>query len=100
MASRDDNRAGGDTVPPPRRVNSLQSIMKLRPTIGSEWSTLAFVLNRDMIKPDGSLDELHAVVFPLGSFSDREKAEEHAKNVIAITGHPGVIAACYGAPLS
>ena len=98
MASNNDDRAGGDTIPPPRRVNSLQSIMKLRPVIGAEWSTIAFVLNRDMIKPDGSLDELHAVVFPLGSFHDREEAEDHAKKVISITGHPGVVTARYGTP--
>ena len=98
MSSNYDNRAGGDTIPPPKRVNSLQSIMKLRPIQGAEWSTIAFVLNRDMIKPDGSLDELHAVVFPLGSFHNQSEAEEHAKNVISITGHPGVIAARYGSP--
>ena len=99
MASKIDNRAGGDTIPPPRKVNSLQSLMKLRPINGCQWSTIAFVLNRDMIKPDGTLDDLHAVIFPLGSFYDQDKAEEHAKNVIAITGHPGVIVAQYGAPV-
>jgi hypothetical protein len=99
MASKNDNCIGGETIPPPRRVNSLQSIMKLRPLNGCQWSTIAYVLNRDMIKPDGTLDDLHAVIFPLGSFYDQDKAEEHAKNVIAITGHPGVIAARYGAPV-
>lgn len=95
--SRNDNRAASDTMPPPPRVNSLQAIMRLRPKRGSEWCTFAFVLNRDMIRSDGTLDDLHAMVFPLGAFDDEAKASEHAKNVISITGHPGVIAARYGA---
>jgi hypothetical protein len=52
-----------------------------------------------MIRPDGSLDDLHAMVFPLGAFDDEAKASEHAKNIISITGHPGVIAARYGTPV-
>ena len=97
--SAKNNVIGSETVPPPKRVNSLQAITRLRPKKGSEWCTFAFVLNRDMIKEDGTLDELHAVVFPLGGFSERHQADEHAKNVIAITGHPAVISAQYGTPV-
>lgn len=93
------NPVGAASVPPPSRVNSLQALTRLRPKRGCEWGTFAFSLNRDMIKPDGTLDELHAVVFPLGAFSDQSAAEEHAKNIMAITGHPGVVAARYGAPV-
>ena len=93
------NRAAGDIIQSTPKINSLQAIMRLRPKVGSEWSTIAFVLNRDMIKPDGTLDELHGIVFPLGSFHSQELAEEHAKNVIAMTGHPAVVAARYGAPV-
>jgi hypothetical protein len=99
MANKQDNRAGGDIVPPLPKVNSLQALMRLRPKRGNEWCTFAFVLNRDIIKSDGSLDELHAVVFPLGAFDDQLKAEEHAKNIISLTGHPGVISAKYGSPV-
>lgn len=99
MASKNDDRAAGDIFPPLPKVNSLQALMRLRPKRGSEWNTFAFVLNRDMIGQDGKLDDLHAVVFPLGGFSEQDKAEEHAKNVIAITGHPAVIAARYGTPV-
>ena len=91
--------AAADIVPPPVRVNSLQALVKLRPIRGCEWCCIAFVLNRDMIKSDGTLDDLHAVIFHLGSFEQREKAEEHAKNIIATTGHPGVIVSRYGAPV-
>lgn len=99
MTSRKDDRAGGDTIPPLPKVNSLQALMRLRPKRGCEWCTFAFVLNRDMIRSDGSLDDLHAMVFPLGAFDSEERAEEHAKNIISITGHPAVVAAKYGAPV-
>lgn len=98
-AHKNDNVAAGDMIPPMPKINSLQAIMRLRPKTGAEWSTIAFVLNRDMIKSDGTLDDLHAVIFPLGSFSTQELAEEHAKNIISMTGHPAVIAARYGAPV-
>lgn len=91
--------AGGDIAPPVPKVNSLRALTRLRAKRGCDWCVFAFSLNRDMIKPDGTLDDLHAVVFPLGSFDDQNKAEEHAKNIIAITGHPGVIAAQYAAPV-
>lgn len=99
MAQKHDSVVAGESFPPAPKVNSLQALTRLRAKRGCEWCTFAFVLNRDMIKPDGSLDELHAIVFPLGSFSDQDKAEEHAKNVISITGHPGVIAAKYAFPV-
>lgn len=92
-------QVAGNIAPPVRKINSLQALARLRPKRGNEWCTFAFVLNRDMIKSDGTLDELHAVVFMLGAFDDQKLAEEHAKNVIAITGHPGVIAAPYGSPV-
>ena len=96
---RSSSLIGAETVPPPPRVNSLQALTRLRAKKGCDWCTFAFVLNQDMIKPDGTLDDLHALVFPLGSFSEQSQAEDHAKNVIAITKHPGVIAARYGVPV-
>jgi len=93
------DQVGAASVPPPKRVNSLQALTRLKAVNGSKWNVFAYVLNRDMVKEDGSLDELHAVVFCLGSFDEREKAEEHAKNIIEITGHPAVIAAGYSVPV-
>ena len=98
-ASKHDNRAAGDVMPQFPKVNSLQALMRLRPITGSQWCVLAFSLNRDMIQADGTLDDLHGVVFPLGSFDDKEKAEKHANNVIELTGHPAVIVVKYGYPL-
>ena len=90
----------GDVVPLPPKINSLQAIMRLRRKREcGEWYVLAFSLNRDMIRPDGTLDELHAVVFSLGNFDDENKAEEHAKSVIETTGHPGIMVARYGCPV-
>ncbi|HEY0088637.1 MAG TPA: hypothetical protein VGB37_07325, partial [Candidatus Lokiarchaeia archaeon] len=101
MASKNSNKnqekVGGDTIPSLPKINSLQAITRLRPKDGSQWSTFAFVLNRDILKADGTLDDLYAMVFPLGSFYERDDAEKHAKNIIEMTGHPGVIAARYGA---
>ena len=97
--SSNDNRAAGDTFPPLPKVNSLQALTRLRPKNGSEWCTFAFVLNRDLIKNDGSIDDLRAMVFPLGSFTEQVQAEEHAKSVITLTGHPGVVVARYGSPV-
>ncbi|CAH6419488.1 Hypothetical protein HVR_LOCUS668 [uncultured virus] len=98
-AHKNDDRAAGDTIPPLPKINSLQALMRLRPKIGSEWSVYGFVLNKDMIQPDGTLDDLYAMIFPLGSFHDEKSAEEHAVNVISMTGHPGVIAGRYGYPI-
>jgi hypothetical protein len=88
-----------DVIPPAPKVNSLQALTRLRTKGKCDWCVFAFSLNRDMIKPDGTLDELHAMVFPLGAFHEQNEAEDHATNVIAITGHPGVIAARYATPV-
>jgi hypothetical protein len=88
-----------DAPNPPRRNNSLHALMRLKPMPGSEWNVVAYVLNKDMINSDGVLDHFYGVMIPLGSFRDRDKAEEHAKNLIAITGHPGITVVRYGYPL-
>jgi hypothetical protein len=96
------NIVAGETIPVLPRVNSLQALSRLKPKKGSEWNTIAFALNRDIIDKDGKVDDLYGMIFSLGSFDDQEKAENHAKNVISLTGHPGVIVAKYGCavPLS
>lgn len=80
------------------KVN-LQNIIKLKAPHDMQWCVLAYVLNRDIIKQDGSIDELYGFVFPLGSFDDLSKAEEHARNIIATTGYSGVIVCKYSHPL-
>jgi hypothetical protein len=95
----EDNRAAGDIIPPLPKVNSLQALMRLRPKKTHKFCVFAFVLNKDMINKDGSLDDFYGYVFPLGSFDDKHKAEEHAKNIIAITGHPAVVSSKYATPV-
>jgi hypothetical protein len=97
MASTDDKRPAAASFPLPPANNSLQALTRLRPGSIPAWSTIAFVLNKDMIKADGTLDELHAVIFPLGSFTSKSEAERHAAEIMAATGHPAIIAARYGA---
>lgn len=92
-----NNTQTDDFLPPKPKLNSFQSIMRLKPRPGSEFCVNAFVLNRDIVNEDGTLDDLNSVIFPLGSFSTEEEAVKHAKNVIEMTGHPGVIAARYAA---
>lgn len=90
---------GIDTIPPPSKIDTLHNIMKLKSPSGSEWNVFAYVLNLDMIGPDGKLDDLHAYVFPLGSYDKEEKASKHVEKVILETGHSGVCYAEYGAPV-
>jgi hypothetical protein len=78
------------------RVDSLRSLMKLRPIKGSEWNVFAYVLNRDMINEDGSLDDLHGLVFPLGGFKDKESADKYASNVRKITGYNFIASVPFG----
>ena len=94
------NKAAGDVVPPLRNVHSLQALTRLRPIRGAEYGVVAFVLNRDMIQPDGTLDDLHGLHFYLGSFDNMDAAEAHAEKIIETTGHPAVVAVRYGYPLS
>jgi hypothetical protein len=91
---------GSETIPPPQNVRSLQALMKLRPNeANNKISVFGFALNRDMIKEDGTLDELHAVVIPLGSFHDVETAEKELTEIMSKTGHPGIIWGRYGQPI-
>lgn len=81
----------------PRYIASLQALIRLQPKSGSEWGVLAYVLNRDMLREDGTLDELFAMVFHLGSFRTSAEAEQHARDVIVATGHSTVMVVKYGA---
>lgn len=87
-----------EQIPPPRKINSLQAIMRLRSASPDVWNVFAYVLNRDMIQADGTLDDLHGVVFSLGSFRTKEEAAAYAKTVIEVTGHPSVMVAKFGMP--
>lgn len=91
-------KPASETIPPPSNLHTLQAIMKLTPQDKkSKWSTFAYVLNRDILKSDGTMDDLYAMIFPLGSFKTQAEAETHAKNIILKTGHPAVTVAKYAA---
>lgn len=92
-------QVASDIVPPVPKIKSLQAITRLRPVPGCAWNVIAFVLNSDMILPDGKLDDFHGLVFCLGSFNDEKSAHAHAKNIIEVTGHPAVTVVPYGLAL-
>jgi hypothetical protein len=90
---------GCETVPPPRKINNLQSLMKLKPKANQQFGVFAYALNKDMLKPDGTLDDLHAVGFMLGMYEDEEMAVKFAKDIMTITGHSGIIVRKYAQPM-
>lgn len=84
------------------RRDTLQALTRLRAPRGSDWCVFAYVLNHDIINAEGKADDLRAVVFPLGAFDEEARADKHAKSIIELTGHPGIIVARYasGIPLT
>jgi hypothetical protein len=78
------------------KKHPLQELATLKPcNTWSEWCVMAYALNKDINK-DSSL---YGMSFLLGSFDERDKAETHAKNMIAKTGHSGIVVAKYGYPI-
>ena len=86
-------------VPRPKRIDSLKSLMRLSPINESYWSIYAIVLNGDLLKSDGTLDDTYGMLFPLDSFKNKEDAERRAKKIIEITGYPTIFVARYGVPV-
>src|SRR5437868_3151416 len=94
------NNDKNNVIPPPKHIQSLQNIMGLKPADKRcKWCVFAIVLNQDMILENGGLDDFHGLVFMLGSFKTREKAEKHAKDIIENTGHYAIHVAHYGFPV-
>lgn len=88
-----------DTIPQPSNIHSLRAIMKLQPRPGCEWCVMAYALNADILNDKGDLDDFYGMTFCLGGFSNRNEAEQHAKTIIASTGHPAVSVVRYGFPM-
>lgn len=87
---------GGESIPKPVNRNSLQELVKLKPRNQChEWNIFAYVLNRDMIHEDGTLDELYGMLFPLGSFADKDDADKEVERIIEKTGCSNVFRARY-----
>lgn len=94
--SENPHITGAQTIEPPRRLDNLRAITRLPPVKNCTWGVMAFVLNEDLVQADGTVDPLRAMVFHLGSFRTKEEARNHAINIIAVTGHPGVVIGQYG----
>lgn len=77
-------------------IKKLQALTRLRPKAGCDWCVLAYALNKDIVR-DGKVDDLHAMVFLLGSFETLQEAEKHSKSVIELTGYPDIFVTRYGA---
>ena len=86
---------------PPALVkrNTLQALARLRGPQGNDWCVFAFVLNHDVLDKDGKVDDFRGMVFLLGSFGEQAQAERHAKGIIELTGHTGVIVSRYAHPV-
>lgn len=87
-------------IPHPVNLNSLQKLTRLRPQLRDQkFCTFAFVLNKDILKSDGSLDDLYAIIFPLESHETKEEGSEYARRVIQQTGHSGIVCASFAEPV-
>ena len=86
----------------PRFVDYVAKLRLLTPTqapIGyCNWGVYAFILNRDIVREDGTVDEIYAVIIHLGSFNDEKQAGEHARHIIELTGYRGLMVCKYGQP--
>lgn len=87
-----------ELAPRPTIVESMQNIMKLPVERGNDWNVYAYTINKDIIH-EGKVDDLRAVVFPLGSFYDKDQAEKHAKHIMVQTKHPHIVVGRYGLPI-
>ena len=86
------NAIGAEVSPKPSIVQSMQNIMKLPVERGNDWNVYAYTINKDV-------DDLKALIFPLGSFYDQEQAEKHAKTIMEKTQHPRIVIGRYGLPI-
>ena len=86
--------SGAQVAGPPKALASLQALVRLRPpSAHSRWGVLAYALNRDL----SSQDDTYGMVFHMGSFGNKDEADQHAKNIIALTGHKVIVVSQYGA---
>ncbi len=87
-----------EEIPKPTIMHTMQNIMRLPIERGSDWNVYAYAVNKDIVN-EGKVDDLRAVVFPLGSFYDEKQAEKHALDCMEKTGHPHIIVSRYGYPV-
>ena len=88
-----------ELAPKPKIVHSMENIMKLPVEKGNDWNVYAYTINKDIIDEEGNVEDLRALVFPLGSFYNFEEADKHAKTVMEKTQHPHIVVGRYGLPI-
>ncbi|HSW76364.1 MAG TPA: hypothetical protein VLG50_04940 [Candidatus Saccharimonadales bacterium] len=80
----------------PTLLHTMQKIIQLPIEHGVAWSVFAYAVNKDIINEHGQVDDLRAIIFPLGSFNTQQLAQQHVKKVMEETGHSYFIVSRYG----
>ena len=94
-----DSVIAAEVAPKPTLQHTMQNLMRLPIERGNDWNVYAYAVNKDLIDKDGQIDNLRAVIFPLGSFYDEKQAEKHALDCMEKTGHPHIKISRYGCPV-
>lgn len=93
---------GAGTVRREGHISNLDALKKLndaKPPNSYRWFVFAYVVNENIIKEDGSIENIFGVLLPLASFPDSEKAEEYAKIIAYSSGYRGIIVCPRLAPI-
>jgi len=85
-----------DQPQPTNIIHSLQKLLQSSIKHESLWNVYAYVINQDIIDDQGQIDDLRAIVIPLGSFCDYKKAVKHKDKLIEETGYKYFVIAKYG----
>lgn len=93
-----DDQSGAKATPRPRKINTINALMKISQPKGQEFAVFTYFLNRDIITPEGQVDNLYGVVFHMGTYPTFNRAEKRAKQIIEMTGCVDVIVAKLGLP--
>lgn len=83
--------------PSRNKVNPLKTLCKLTPPKGQEgyWVVYSYVLNDDVCKADGKLDNLYGLLIFMGCHANRELATKRAKYLTQTTGNRmGIVQLC------
>jgi hypothetical protein len=90
---------GSESIPPPSKIEGLQAITKLRPILGCRYCVYTYALNQDIIDKDCKVDDFRGMFFILGSFDNKNDAENHMKDLMIKTKHCEFHIAEYGYPI-
>lgn len=82
----------------PRKLETLQAIMKLPRKDNLRYYVFAQVNNKDVIDKDGKIDDFRGIHFSLGGFQTKKEADQEIKNLMIKTGHPDFYLSEYATP--